>query len=368
MKETTTINVLKLRQSKWDIYIGKINAKDLYRMSRADIMSINETGKGYDGVQRELDKSRVSSIEDYLESLDATFPNSIILNIDKKYVIDRNDNMLEIEVTPNTFSIIDGQHRLAGFENGKIDSFDLNVSIFIGLTKTQQQRIFNTINKEHTKVNKSQSFYTEINDEILTPRKFIAEISSLFATDVTSPWYKKIKLLGKKDELSEEGIISLDAFSSPLISLIYNDKYFFKIRNFLMENNNNLELLNSSSLEKHKSIFWELYIKQDIKTMYKIYYNYFNAIKKTLPNDWGNSSSILTKTTGYNAFLRLFKDLSILGLDKGDLSEEYFFSKLNVLNNMDGRFNSNEFASSGDQSSAKLYEIIKKKVITLFNF
>jgi len=109
MKETTTINVLKLRQSKWDIYIGKINAKDLYRMSRADIMSINETGKGYDGVQRELDKSRVSSIEDYLESLDATFPNSIILNIDKKYVIDRNDNMLEIEVTPNTFSIIDGQ-------------------------------------------------------------------------------------------------------------------------------------------------------------------------------------------------------------------------------------------------------------------
>ena len=42
--------------------------------------------------------------------------------------------------------------------------------------------------------------------------------------------------------------------------------------------------------------------------------------------------------------------------------------KLNVLNNMDGRFNSNEFASSGDQSSAKLYEIIKKKVITLFNF
>jgi len=190
----------------------------------------------------------------------------------------------------------------------------------------------------------------------------------LFATDVTSPWYKKIKLLGKKDELSEEGIISLDAFSSPLISLIYNDKYFFKIRNFLMENNNNLELLNSSSLEKHKSIFWELYIKQDIKTMYKIYYNYFNAIKKTLPNDWGNSSSILTKTTGYNAFLRLFKDLSILGLDKGDLSEEYFFSKLNVLNNMDGRFNSNEFASSGDQSSAKLYEIIKKKVITLFNF
>lgn len=367
MQERKIINVLKLKQSKWDIYVGKINAIDLYRMSKADIMSIDETGEGYDGIQRELDKSRVSSIEDYLESLDATFPNSIILNIDKKYVINKSDNTLEIEVTPNTFSIIDGQHRLAGFGNEKIDSFDLNVSIFIGLTKTQQQRIFNTINKEHTKVNKSQSFYTEINDEILTPRKFIVEISSLFATDITSPWYKKIKLLGKKDELSENGIISLDAFASPLVSLIYNDNYFFKIRNFLMENNNNLDLLNTSDLERHKSIFWEFYIKQDVKTMYKIYYNYFNAIKKVLPNDWDNPNSILTKTTGYNAFLKLFKDLAILGLKDGNLSEDYFISKLNVLRNMDGKFNSNEFASSGAQSSSKLYEIIRNKVVNLFN-
>lgn len=364
---THRIKILKLKQAKWEIYVGKINAYALYRMSKADIMSIDEEGEGYEGIQRELNKERVSGIKDYLESIDATFPNSIILNVDRKYVANKSDDLLDILITPETFSIIDGQHRLSGFEGEEELPFDLNVSIFIGLTRTQQQRIFNTINKEHTKVNGSQSFYTEINDDYLTPRKFAAEISSLFATDATSPWYQKIKLLGKKDELSIDGRISLDTFASPLVSNIYNDKHFFKIRNYLMENENKPLLLDSSSLSKYKSFFWEYYVKQDINTMYKIYYNFFNAIRKTLPNDWENTNSMLTKTTGYNAFIRLFKDLAIVGLREGDLSEEFFLNKLKVLKDMDGKFNSKEFASSGAQSSSKLYELIRDKVITLFN-
>lgn len=361
------INVLKLKQSNWIIYIAKMNAYTLYKMSKADIMSISDDGEGYIGTQRELNKDRISEIKDYLESYDATFPNSIILNLDKKFLINESDDELTIKISENTFSIIDGQHRLSGFENNINTLFELNISIFIGLSPNEEQRIFNTINTEHTKVNSSHSFYTEINDSLDTPRKFAAKVSNIFATDTTSPWYQKIKLLGKKDNLSIDGRISLDTFATPIVESIYKDKYFYKVRNFLMENDNNLELLNSSEFTQFKSYLWEFYIKNDVVTFYKIYSNYFNAIKKILPNDWENPNSILTKTTGYNAFLRLFKDLIIIGLDNLDVSEEFFTKKLQVLKDMDGTFNSKVYAASGGYSSNILYEKIRDKVITLFN-
>ena len=367
MNNKHTIKVTKLKQSKWNIFVGKINAYKLYEMAKADIMSINNSTQGYDGIQRELKPERVLDIKNYLQSSDATFPNSIILNLDKKYLIDENEDEIIVTINKNTFSILDGQHRLSGFSDDVETNFELNISIFIGLEIFDQQRIFNTINTEQEKVNNSQSFYIEMNDNINTPRKFAAEIANIFATDVTSPWYQKIKLLGKKDELSPDGRISLDTFTRPIVDSIYKDKYFYQLREYLMKNDNKIESLVNLEMEKGRSFLWEYYINQDKETMYKIYYNYFNAIKNTLPNDWSNPNSILTKTTGYNAFMSLFKDLILIGLDNLDVSEEFFIKKLNILNDMDGKFNSNEFAASGAQSSAKLYQILKNKVINLFN-
>lgn len=364
---TIKINTIKLEQSKWTLYIGKINAYSLYKMSKSDIMSINSNQRGYSGTQRELNKSRIVEIKEYLESFDATFPNSVILNLNKKSLVSNTDNELNVIVSDDTFSIIDGQHRLAGFENEKDTKFELNISIFIGLSENQEQRIFNTINKEHAKVNPSHSFYTEINDEFNTPRKFAANISNIFATDEKSPWYQKIKLIGKKDDLSSDARISLDAFARPILTSIYNDKKFFKIRNFLRDNMNNLDLLDKSELNKYKSYLWEYYITDDVITFYKIYYNFFNSVKNILPNDWENPKSFLTKTTGYNAFIMLFKDLTILGLENFDVSEDFYFNKLKVLKTMDGTLNSDNYSASGDQSAKIFYEKIKGQVFSLFN-
>lgn len=361
-----TFKIFKLTQTTWEIYMSKINAHQLYNMSKADIMKISEVGDDYDGIQRVLNSARVEEIKDYLDSNDATFPNSIILNIDEKYVKELTDTEMSVHMTPNTFSIIDGQHRLAGFENDVNTNFELNVSIFLNLTINQQRRIFKTINTEHTKINNSQSFYSEIDDEYDTPRKFAANLSKIFAIDITSPWYKKIKLLGIKDDLSPDGIIALDTFAKPIIASIYNDKSFYKLRNFLMENNNDLNLLDNSGINIKKSFLWEYYVKQDEDTMYKIFFNYFSAIKRVFKNDWNNPNSFLTKTTGYNAFMMLFKDLVQIGLTSGTLSEEFFYSKLSVLTNMDGTLNSNNYPASGTQSTTKFYNIIKDKVINLF--
>ena len=69
----------------------------------------------------------------------------------------------------------------------------------------------------------------------------------MFAKDLNSPWRNKIKLIGKKDELSEDAVISLSAFAQRILNYIYNDKkYFNKLRNKLIENNNNLSSINKS--------------------------------------------------------------------------------------------------------------------------
>ena len=58
----------------------KISSKELVKLAKADIRKIYEDNV-YGGIQRELKKSKVESIKKYLKLPKATFPNSIILNV-----------------------------------------------------------------------------------------------------------------------------------------------------------------------------------------------------------------------------------------------------------------------------------------------
>lgn len=358
------LEVQKVQQPIGEFYIAKIDHKILYSMAKADIMRISkdeDNNSIYDGIQRELNPKKVEKIKNYLSSEDATFPNSVILNLNKENLLGIENGILKVRVSENTFSILDGQHRLEGLStyNGK---FQLSCSIFIGLNKIEQSRIFITINSEQTKVNPSVSVYQEYEDKFLTPRKFAAEIAIAFATDKKSKWFQKIKIRGFKDEISEQGIISLSAFYKPILDLIYNDEeYYYQIRNTLQKNKNNLEDLGDDfhlSLkfnDSNKYILWDLYIKFKIELLYKILNNYFESVAEVLNLDWNNDKSILTKTTGYNALMMLFKDLYLIGLKKKTLNKEFFMEHISKLESLNGKINSKNFDSSGQQSAKNLY-------------
>ncbi|WP_212936961.1 DGQHR domain-containing protein, partial [Bacillus hominis] len=277
--KTLDLKVEKVVQPIGEFYIAQIESKTLYSMAKADIMRIsNNEDSIYEGIQRELDPKKVEKIKKYLESNDATFPNSIILNLNKDSLVELIDNNLKIEVNENSFSIIDGQHRLEGLKNynGK---FSLSCSIFIGLDIREQSRIFVTINSEQTKVNPSVSVYQEYEDNIMTPRKFAAELAVAFATDEKSKWYKQIKLRGFKDEISEQGKISLSAFYKPILDLIYDDDLYFEIRNMLSEEENNPLILkqdfhyNIKYTNSEKYILWDFYVEYKKELLYKVLNN-----------------------------------------------------------------------------------------------
>ncbi len=298
-----------------------------------------------------------------IRTYDATFPSSIILNITDDFIVSRNHNEIEIKKTAKTFSIIDGQHRLEGFRNYKNDDFEVIVSIFINLSKELQSRIFTTINSEQTKVDPSISLYLERNDSLYTPRKVVAQIASTFSTDIKSPWNGKIKLTGRKDDYSYDGIISLSAFAKPILNYIYPDDDFYLVRNAL-HNYKSIEVPQILQRFDYSSkyILWPFYATQNDKALYKILYNYFSAFKTTFKNDWGNARSLLTKTTGYNAIMLLFKDLFTKGYCNGNLSEEFFLSCINKLKGMEGKIDSYTYGASGLKSSNDLYEDFKSLI------
>lgn len=349
------IEVIKVEQPIGYFYLSKLDANKLYGLSKADIAdmdrvnSLENEDEVYIGSQRQLMKKKVDQIKRYVETTEATFPASIILNIPTKYLLQEGDGWIEIVEKENTFQIIDGQHRLTGFEEYS-KNFELPISIFVGLEEHKQSQIFRTINSTQTKVNPSLNFYLEANDPIWTPRKMVVKIAQMFATDIKSPLHKKIKFNIQNDIVNNKvSTISLQTFGKAILDMLYDDKFFYDVR--AAKEKNILE-----GLEVKTDILWPYYRDEKENTLYKILYNYFTVIKQVFPEEWDSKNSILIKSTGYNALMKLFRDLYMIGYEEGRLTEEFFYSYMIKAKPMEGKFNTNCYGGSGWQASNILYK------------
>ena len=354
MNDSIKFNIIKISQPIGDLLITKISPQSLLQMSTVDRRRI-ERDEEILGIQRELKKNKVSQIKDYLKSVDATFPNSIIVNTKSKYIINENDNCIELKVNEETFTIIDGQHRLEGFRNSTNENFDLILTIFKDLKKSQQADVFSTINSQQTKVDPSLNLNLELHSAVMTPKRMMIEVAQSMNYDTKSPWYNNIQMLGSK----KEGIISLSAFVKPLLSMTYRESDYYLIRNELQKKEGNPDFT-KFKYDVNKFLFWELYKNEDFNSVYKILYNFFSSIKTILCKDWLNKESLLNKTTGYNAIMKLFKDIVVEGLQEGKLTYEFFYDKLSPLKEFENKINSNNYGASGAKASVELYNEFKK--------
>lgn len=357
MKQTVKLNSLKVHQSIGDIYVAEINPQNLLQMSIVDRRRI-ENDEEVIGIQRELKEEKVKQIKKYLSTNKATFPNSIILNTEEKYVISKTNNSIELEINEDTFSIIDGQHRVEGFRNNPIENFNLIISILIDLKLDEQAEIFTTINSQQTKVDPSHNLNLELESIVYTPIKMMIEVSQSFNYDKESPWFNSIKLLSNKNG----GILSLSAFVKPLIDFTFPDNDYYLIKNELNKNPKEFPSFSNINYDTKRFIFWNFYKAKDFNSVYKILFNYFKALSIVLDKDWLNENSLLSKTTGYNAIIKLFKELFVEGLKSNNLTYDFFFNKLSSLSKMNGIITSENFGASGFKASNDLYLEMKKNI------
>jgi DGQHR domain-containing protein len=168
-----SIPVFQITQPIGDFYIGVMRADNLLSICEFDYrrMQYNSGHIDFFGIQRELNKKRIKDIIQYVGTMDACFPTSIVISVDEKCArVDEteitgvkilrifeyvDDQAPELSIKLEVASIIDGQHRLKGLEEAKKDAFEISVSIFIGPDDATDAMLFSIVNLAQTKVNRS---------------------------------------------------------------------------------------------------------------------------------------------------------------------------------------------------------------------
>lgn len=287
------------------------------------------------GIQRRTDLKRINDIADFVKtSSSIVFSTPIVLSLDvfstdydeSKIIIDETKREFEIE-DDIRFTIIDGQHRLAGLSKAFLDTnkdIELPITLILGSDLSTATKLFIDINGNQRKVNKSMIYdlYENITED---DRKNINQYTSIVRalnTTESSPFFNRIKMLG-----TGAGVISQSFMVDYLIEVFKN---FNKI--------------NTDS----QSMFSEVYI-------------YFTIISKIYSEDWSlketmRNNSQLVKTNGIGACLLLLPDL-IKDLGKPSKQQNKYVAYFKERANFN--WNNDAFAGTGKKIQKQIMKNLK---------
>lgn len=351
------------------MYIGVMNSDDLEKITYADVRRL-ELGKDnreiedYIGIQRQLDSKREKDIGKYVNLVDATFPNTIILSISSKDAqYDPDTNLMTIEFKDDIAKVLDGQHRIAGLRHYKKNAktFQLAVTIYIDMELEDQAIVFATINKEQKNVSNSLVADLFAFAETRSPQKTGHNIARALTKKEGSPLYEKIKILGKAEKDTQS--ITQDTFVKSLLKYITRDMQ--TDRDFYRRNKNdkNIKLPYTADRDKKQLFLRDIFIddKSDIQIA-QIIWNYFYAVQNKWPISWNfvKDNNILNKSTGFVALMKFFKD-AYLHFEKPNtiISKEEFSSIFESIDLQENDFNTQRYLP-GSKGQSALYKDLKE--------
>lgn len=357
------------------------------RLNAEDDGSVQDIGH-----QRRLDCKRLVAISRYLETQDATLPGTIILAANSnmsgesvgtsdpkanlRWRVERRDDDIVDLVVPTTekiAAVVDGQHRLMGFEDlsGELVEMKLPCAVFLDLPTAQQASIFATINFNQKPVSKSQTyelFGYNLEDEpesSWSPDKLAVNFARRLNVDAESPFRGHIKVAAIDDrvlddvskEAKQEWLVSTATIVEGILSLITNDqKRDRDILNRVSVGERKRSLLSKQVVfAREPPPFWQLYIESDRDiVMYKTLINYWAAVSEVLWSEQG--SAVLHKTSGIQALFRVLKDLLPMQIKQKDLSKTSWKSVLSKAVKI--CFSNAYFTESSGRGRARIQDAI----------
>ncbi len=369
-KQYITFKCLEAVQPIGTMYVGVMNCDDLETITFADVRRL-EIGKDnreiedYIGIQRHLDPKREKNIGKYVNLVDATFPNSIIIAISSEFAkYDSATNTMTIDFKDDIAKVLDGQHRIAGLRHYEKDAntFQIVVSIYVDMELEDQAIVFSTINKEQKNVSNSLVADLFAFAESRSPQKTGHNIARALAKKEGSPLYNKIKILGKAETINET--ITQDTFVKSLLGYISKDKQ--ADRDFYKRNKSdkNAKLPYATEKELQTYFLRNIFIDDfhDIKIA-QIIWNYFYAVQKKWPKAWNEvkNDNILNKSTGFVSLMKFFKDC-YLNFNKTNevVTKEQFISCFENIKLKEEDFNTSNYVPGG-KGQSKLYNDLKEQ-------
>lgn len=367
------IKVIEISQPIGRFYIGVMSAGELLDVSFADMRKIEGDLDQYVGIQRQLKKDRVREIANFVRSIDATFPTSVVLAVKgecAEYLPEQNILRIHQAEDPETgdaipldssASILDGQHRVEGLREANALEFQVPVSVFVDADIADQAYIFATVNLAQTKVNKSLVYDLLDYATARSPQKSAHDIVVALDRFSQSPFYKNIKRLGAATPGRSGETLAQATVVNGILPFI--SKYPEKDRYSLAKG----KRVSAEDSRYDETPFRALWVAERDAEIAKQLIEYFDAVREKWPVAWASRErgGILPRTNGYRAFIRLLKNLYLrekpsLDLQDPIVGKEKVMSYLQKVDLEDADFNSENFAPGATGETA-LYRVLRKK-------
>ena len=311
-------------------YAFSLSASKLRKIAYVSVRTRNNPEEG---IERNLSQRRCKNIGIYVQSKDALFPNSIVIALEDTARFEPAGSgqcgTIYVPLEPSQALILDGQHRLYGFDHAKGKDMDLLVVAFLNIPSEMKAHIFRMINGEQKPV--SRSLVYDLLDLDTSTASFEEERAHALVKeldrDERSPFYRDIQMTGKR----KEGFIS----QASLIT--YLKPYLRK---------------NGLFKRPEYSAF---------NGQHALLCDYFKAVQDTFPSDWANPSSILSKTSGINAFFRLLSHLvPIIQDDKKQPDYKEFRTRLQILSDLPMEVEAHKLYGTG--GAIAFYELLTERI------
>ena len=365
---------IKFEQPLGVFYVVKLSADVLLEVTYSTPATAvkTQTGSFYNifGSQRDEKEKRLKEIAQYIDTVEAAFPNSIILgaNYDQNGLLitengirwevtqeDENDICyLNIPSSNKVASLIDGQHRLHAFkyvEKRERLNMPLLCAVYLDIPLPYHAYVFATINMNQKKVDRSlayELFGFSLEEEpsfTWAPETLSVYLVRLLSSQSNSPFYSHIKL-GVQENFDEEKTfdwqVSMATVVDGILSLISSNPK--KDRDIMHKKSVKDGRHRKDIPQQLNSPLRQMYIDCNDKGLYAITVNYFKAVNDVL---WLNakSRSYIKKTVGIQALFDLLKIIIGKYDNISVFKYDFFYALIKKADYID--FSDNFFQASG---------------------
>ena len=328
-KRQVQFSVMRISQPIGDFYVGKMSARDLIDISWFDIRRLagDSDLDQYLGIQRKVNPTRVSEIKKYVGLTDATFPTAVILAVEGKCaelheldLADEDGTFFTMKLVnypgdpsdPDTMlfkgiaRVLDGQHRISGLRESSIDldSFEVNVCVFVDADIADQASIFATVNLAQTKVNRSLVYDLMSYSKSRSPERTCHAITVTLDQVEESPFFSRIKRLGVSTAGRFGEVLTQATVVKSLLPYISND--------VLKDRDIGKRLGNwpkNESYDQERLLFRKWFIEGNDQQIVRQIMHYFEAVKRRWPDAWKSTDrgNMLPRTNGFRAFMSFLR-------------------------------------------------------------
>lgn len=261
-----------LKQKGFELYLFPLNSKILRQVCYVTPRSKENPNE----VQRLLNLKRAKEIGEYIKGDTSLLPNAVVVSLTSEVKINptgkQNEVVIQFPSEKGKYAyILDGQHRLAGFDYSDGIEFDLPVVALYNADEHLRGKVFADINSKQVKVTDVHllSLYYQIK-ELPSEEAATMDVVQRLAKDDDSPLHGKIKLLD-------------------------DDKGCWVT-------NRHIKMCLAPHTESGGTIYGK-----NPATQAHIIKEYLKGVKKVWPEAWGdNSHYMLTKAMGLEIIMSLF--------------------------------------------------------------